>query len=104
MKLELTIALDDDSYDSSKKFLFDIPYGVRDDDSENKLVDLLNAAVNWEDVVSGLCLEVSAKMPMSQEVLMQQTLTLEQLKAAQSGATPEELADIQKNEQKEEQK
>lgn len=104
MKLELTIALDDDSYDSSKKFSFDIPYGVRDDDSENKLVDLLNAAVNWDDVVAGLCLEVSAKMPMSQEVMMQQTLTLEQLKAAQNGATPEELANIQKNEQKEEQK
>lgn len=104
MKLELTISLDDDSYDSSKKFSFEIPYDVRDDDIENKLIDLLNTAVNWNDVVAGLCMEVSAKMPMSQEVMMQQTLTLEQLKAAQSGATPEELANIQKNEQKGEQK
>ena len=104
MKLELTIALDDNSYDSSKKFSFEIPYEVRDDDIENKLIDLLNTAVNWNDVVAGLCMEVSAKMPMSQEIMMQQTLTLEQLKAAQSGATPEELANIQKNEQKGEQK
>ena len=104
MKLELTIALDDNSYDSSKKFSFEIPYDVRDDDIENKLIDLLNTAVNWNDVVAGLCLEVQAKMPASQEVMMQQTMTLEQLKAAQIGATPEELADIQKNGRKEERK
>ena len=104
MKLELAISLDDDSYDSSKKFSFEIPYDVRDDDIENKLIDLLNTAVNWNDVVAGLCLEVQAKMPMSQEVMMQQTLTLEQIKAAQTGMTPEELADIQRNERKEEQK
>lgn len=99
MKLELAITLDDDSYDSAKRFSFDIPYGVRDDDAENKLVDLLNAAVNWEDVVSGLCLEVQAKMPVApDDILAQQLPTAEQLSAAQNAASQEELAETRRKE------
>ena len=55
MKLELAVRLTDDNYEDQKGFSFEIPYGAHEEGVDDKLVDLLNTAVNWTDVVPAMC-------------------------------------------------
>ena len=55
MKLRVRVSLDDyDRTEELEPFEFGVPYGVDQDDAGERMVDLLNTAVNWTDVVDAL--------------------------------------------------
>lgn len=89
MRLELAVRLTDVDCEDQKGFSFEIPYGAHEEGVDDKLVDLLNTAVNWPDVVSAMCDHIRSVKPnpvLKKEVTEEETAAQMELVKAQMEA------------------